>query len=109
MQEEIKEAVESLCSYLPQELQGACKAFVEQYGDRVVELLLRKLDAHAICTELGLCKENEKNLVKPNVLPSVVLSPADTLPLQPIATGTPFLIYLTVVFLCTVQLGYQQS
>lgn len=98
-----------MCTYLPQELQGVCKSFIEQYGDRVVELLLRKLDAHAICTELGLCKENTKSLVKPKVLPSIVLSPADTLPLQPIATGTPFLICPTVVFLCTVQLGYQQS
>ena len=92
-QEEVKQAIESLCSYLPSEFTDTCKTFVEQYGDKVVELLLKKLDAHAICTELGLCKTGTVSNVGAylkaldgNSIP--ILKPVDNLPIQPIVQGT---------------------
>ena len=93
LQAEVKQAIESLCSYLPSELTGTCKAFVEQYGDKLVQLLLKQLDANKICQELGLCKAG----IRSHVIPSLrvltshtipILRPIDTLPMQPVTEGT---------------------
>ena len=98
LQAEVKQAIESLCSYLPSELTGTCKAFVEQYGDKLVQLLLKQLDANKICQELGLCKAG----IRSHVIPSLrvltshtipILRPIDTLPMQPVTEGTFHVFY----------------
>lgn len=73
LQEEIENEVKSFCNKVPQTFQAECKAFIDQYGDQIVNFILQKLDAHSICVEIGLC---DKMLSMSEVMP-----PYDTLPI----------------------------
>jgi saposin len=55
-EEEIKSEVEQVCTYFPKTVRGNCRAFVEMYGDMIIQYLVEEMDPDAICTELKLCK-----------------------------------------------------
>jgi len=55
--EEIKAALESLCSYLPSSISKECNAFIENYTSLIIDYLTKGLDPDEICTELGICRE----------------------------------------------------
>ena len=38
-EEEIKEALESLCAYLPNSVAGECNTFVDTYTDMIIDML----------------------------------------------------------------------
>ena len=38
-EQEIKDALDSLCSYLPNSIAGECKTFVDTYTDMIIEML----------------------------------------------------------------------
>jgi len=52
--EEFKQLV---CNKLPSTTQGLCRSFVDEYGPRVIDALLNKLDPEAVCSKLGLCDD----------------------------------------------------
>jgi len=54
-EEEIRDTVEHVCDYLPKTVKDQCRAFVEEYGDMVINYLSQSLDPKEICTELKLC------------------------------------------------------
>lgn len=57
-EDEIKKAVESLCSYLPQYISNECQQLVEQYSNTIIELLVKEMDPSTVCHKLGLCATN---------------------------------------------------
>jgi saposin len=57
--EEIKEALEQVCGFLPSELTASCDAFVTQYSEEIIDLLIQELDPSAICATLGLCSSSD--------------------------------------------------
>ncbi|XP_073239351.1 prosaposin-like [Porites lutea] len=69
-QEEIKEALEEVCSLLPSTIQSECKQFVEQYEQAIIEILVQELDPSMVCTALNLCasKKHQKAMEKPVAL-----------------------------------------
>ncbi|GBN04213.1 hypothetical protein AVEN_107608-1, partial [Araneus ventricosus] len=55
LQDEIKAALDKVCSYLPSSLSAKCESFVNQYADLIVTLLIQELDPQLVCAQLGLC------------------------------------------------------
>jgi saposin len=72
--EEIKEAVEKICTVLPSSVTRKCKKYVEEYGDLIINLIAQGIDPEQaricyfesrkkitknsllqVCTQLGLC------------------------------------------------------
>ena len=41
--EEIKDALDSLCTYLPKSISGECKTFVDTYTDIIIDMLTQEL------------------------------------------------------------------
>ncbi|XP_055948969.1 uncharacterized protein LOC129981935 isoform X2 [Argiope bruennichi] len=54
-EDEIKAALDKVCSYLPSSLSAKCEQFVNQYTDLIVTLLMEELDPQLVCARLGLC------------------------------------------------------
>lgn len=44
LQEDIENAVESVCGLMPHNLSEECQDYVEAYGDQVIELLAQEID-----------------------------------------------------------------
>lgn len=63
-QEEVIQAVEKVCTYLPASLSGQCKDLIETYGQAIIELLLQQADPKTVCTVLALCKEARRAYVR---------------------------------------------
>ncbi|XP_068710683.1 prosaposin-like [Montipora capricornis] len=65
-QQEIEDALEEVCSILPETVRNDCNEFVQQYEPAIVQILIAELDPSIVCTTLGLCasKEHRKALEK---------------------------------------------
>ncbi|XP_075921697.1 prosaposin isoform X3 [Petromyzon marinus] len=53
--EQIEQALETVCSFLPDAFQQQCDSLVEQYGELLVQLLEQALDPDFVCNKLGAC------------------------------------------------------
>ncbi|XP_057695714.1 prosaposin-like [Corythoichthys intestinalis] len=56
-EEEVIEAVEKVCTYLPSSLTAQCKDLIQTYGEAIIDLLVKQADPKAVCTMLAFCKE----------------------------------------------------
>lgn len=56
---EIIDALEKVCSLLPETVAAECKSFVDLYGPAVIALLEQELDPKQICTAIGLCSATD--------------------------------------------------
>ncbi|OXB83213.1 UNVERIFIED_CONTAM: hypothetical protein H355_001965 [Colinus virginianus] len=54
----VKAAVERLCNYIPEKLQGFCYVLAEVYGPHIAELIDREMNADVVCHSLKLCKQD---------------------------------------------------
>lgn len=54
-EEEIMQALEKVCDYMPESLTKSCHSFVEMYGPAIIKMIIEELDPEEICTEIGLC------------------------------------------------------
>lgn len=71
-EEEIQQALDHLCSMLPQAVQGECQVFVDTYTDQIIHLLINEFTPDQICVQLHLCKPKApplQELNSPNQLP----------------------------------------
>ncbi|KAG8182465.1 hypothetical protein JTE90_020385 [Oedothorax gibbosus] len=59
-EDEIKNALEQVCSYLPSSLTAKCKNFVDTYLDELISLITQELTPQEVCQELGLCPASIK-------------------------------------------------
>nr|WBW70109.1 venom protein [Lampona murina] len=57
-EEEIKSALEKVCSYLPSTYADKCKTFVDQYTETLITLLMEEMDPDMICASLNICPTN---------------------------------------------------
>lgn len=57
-QDEIRDAVESICTKLPKSVAPNCKQFVKQYSDLIITLL-STLPPKQLCGEMNLCLTNQ--------------------------------------------------
>ncbi|KAK3744542.1 hypothetical protein RRG08_056678 [Elysia crispata] len=64
--EQIEQALNEVCSFLPATVQQQCNAFVKQYFEELVVILLQYKPAQ-ICTVLGLCENSRSSVSKPNI------------------------------------------
>jgi saposin len=69
----VKEALEKVCDFLPPILSGACKVFVDKYSDKLIDMLLKKMSAEAICKSLGLCHKSVENGVSCTLCQFVIM------------------------------------
>ncbi|KAK3580729.1 hypothetical protein CHS0354_005737 [Potamilus streckersoni] len=53
--EEIKKALENVCTNFPATISQECKDFVDQYTDVIISLLQQEIEPDKICTTIGLC------------------------------------------------------
>ncbi|CAL8069811.1 unnamed protein product [Calicophoron daubneyi] len=72
-EEEVKDALNRVCTLLPSSLKPKCIDFVEKYGAKVVEALIKGLSPKFICIGLGVCDPLKNQL---------------SFPLQPVRDGT---------------------
>lgn len=63
-QEEVIQAVEKVCTFLPQSLSGQCKDLIETYGQAIIELLVQQADPKTVCTVLALCNGASRTYVR---------------------------------------------
>jgi len=61
-EQEIKDALDSLCAYLPNSIADQCKTFVDTYTDMIIEMLTNNVSPKEICTELGLCPQGYEDV-----------------------------------------------
>ncbi|XP_015278394.1 PREDICTED: prosaposin isoform X2 [Gekko japonicus] len=61
--EEIEEALEKVCSMLPQSYRDQCDQFVEDYEPMAVQLLAEMMDPGFVCGKLGVCAASTKPLL----------------------------------------------
>lgn len=62
IQEEIRQALDRLCSVLPKTLSGECQAFVDTYTEQIIHMLIDDLTPDQVCRELHLCDSKGKGL-----------------------------------------------
>ncbi|KAL0248606.1 hypothetical protein GEMRC1_003840 [Eukaryota sp. GEM-RC1] len=55
--EQIHKALLEICKPVPSFMRSLCQDIIDQYSDKIVDLLLEKYSAHKICEEIGLCKD----------------------------------------------------
>ncbi|CAG9807879.1 unnamed protein product [Chironomus riparius] len=58
-QEEIKQAVENICSKMPKSITKKCTTFVDNYAELIITLINR-VPPKEICTEMSLCAPTNK-------------------------------------------------
>ncbi|XP_068596991.1 prosaposin isoform X3 [Brachionichthys hirsutus] len=54
-EEEVIQAVETVCGYLPSSYAVQCRDLIEAYGKAIIELLVQEADPKTVCTMLALC------------------------------------------------------
>jgi len=59
-QQEIKDALDKVCSYLPSSISSECEQFVNEYAPEILQILAQELNPNMICTSLGLCTSKAK-------------------------------------------------
>ncbi|KAI1242940.1 Acyloxyacyl hydrolase [Lamprotornis superbus] len=59
----VKAAMERLCDYIPEKLQGFCYVLAELYGPHIAELIDREMNADVVCHSLRLCKQDPGQLL----------------------------------------------
>ena len=52
---EITKALENVCSDVPTKRREKCDAFIEQYGNELIDILVEERDPGLACTLLGVC------------------------------------------------------
>ena len=70
--EEVEQALEKVCSYLPQSVADQCDDLVEKYGKGIIEVLSRGVDPQEVCTILTLCSGTSQDLL--NSMPANALT-----------------------------------
>uniref|UniRef100_A0A1L8EE11 Putative saposin-related isoform a n=1 Tax=Haematobia irritans TaxID=7368 RepID=A0A1L8EE11_HAEIR len=58
--DDIKKALEHSCDKMRVNLRAKCHKYVDKYGDKIAEFLLKEMDPKLICAELGLCLFSEQ-------------------------------------------------
>ncbi|XP_056632623.1 prosaposin isoform X1 [Diorhabda sublineata] len=66
--EDIENIVKSICDVMPGSVREECVAFVDQYADTVIQLLIAALEPSDICTYMGLCNGNKFPSIKVEIL-----------------------------------------
>jgi len=56
-QDQIKAALETVCSILPSSVEKQCDEFVDQYTALIIDMLTKDVSPEMICANLGLCKQ----------------------------------------------------
>ncbi|CAE1169454.1 PSAP [Acanthosepion pharaonis] len=56
IQEDIKKALDKVCSILPSSMSDQCTQFVNQYTDGIIDLILSQIKPKMVCTALDLCQ-----------------------------------------------------
>lgn len=56
---ELKKKLDGICTVIPVD-RSACQAFVEQYADQIIKLILSDADPEKICEILGVCPKRIK-------------------------------------------------
>lgn len=80
-EEEIRQALDHLCSVLPKTLSGECQAFVDTYTEQIIHMLIDDLTPDQVCRELHLCDSKAPQLQE--------LSATNQLPLSRMFVGVP--------------------
>ncbi|XP_056251389.1 prosaposin [Seriola aureovittata] len=62
-EEEVIQAVEKVCTFLPSSLTAQCKDLIETYGQAIIELLVQQADPKTVCTVLALCNDASRAYV----------------------------------------------
>jgi saposin len=55
-EEQIKEALEKVCDYLPASYSAKCTKYVDEYGNMIIDMIAHDLTPDQICAQLGLCQ-----------------------------------------------------
>uniref|UniRef100_A0A8C6V583 Prosaposin n=1 Tax=Neogobius melanostomus TaxID=47308 RepID=A0A8C6V583_9GOBI len=63
IEQEVIDAVEKVCTFLPSSLRGQCKDLIDTYGKAIIELLVQEADPKTVCTVLGLCTDSSRHYV----------------------------------------------
>jgi len=57
-EEEVKNALETICRFMPASIEDKCEEYIEAYAETILQFILKSMTPDEICAELGLCEEN---------------------------------------------------
>lgn len=80
-EEEIRQALDQLCSLLPKTVSAECQTFVNTYTDQIIHMLIDQLTPDQVCVQLHLCNTQAPKLQE--------LSESNQLPLSRMFVGIP--------------------
>ncbi|KAK3891987.1 hypothetical protein Pcinc_004153 [Petrolisthes cinctipes] len=80
-EENIRHALDQLCSMLPSSVRDECQLFVDAYTEQVIHMLIEDFTPDQICIQLMLCKPKEPELP--------VLDSSNQLPVSRMFIGMP--------------------
>jgi len=63
-EDEIKQALDQVCGFLPGQFSDECKQFVDQYTPMVIDLLIHEVTPQQLCSLMGLCPGSKKIVEK---------------------------------------------
>lgn len=67
-QQEVEQALNSVCKRLPAKYSDVCSDFVKQYAPAILDLIGQELDPLTVCTIIKLCTSESKKLGKIHVV-----------------------------------------
>lgn len=70
-EEKIEEALEKLCSLMPESMKHACDDFVKKYSQLIIKLLLENMDTVKICEAVHLCPDSVEKCPKKSGMTSI--------------------------------------
>ena len=62
-EEEVKNALETVCRFMPASIEDKCEEYIEAYAETILQFILQSMTPDEICAELGVC-ESKSVLVK---------------------------------------------
>lgn len=64
VQKQVEEALDQVCSKLPDQYQQECKSLVEEYYQYIVQIIITELSPNTLCNSLGLCTSSASSLMR---------------------------------------------
>jgi len=55
-EEEVRDALDQLCGYMPKSVSEQCVEYVDAYAEQIIDMITQDLKPHQVCEAIGLCE-----------------------------------------------------
>ncbi|KAL0223104.1 hypothetical protein P9112_002494 [Eukaryota sp. TZLM1-RC] len=65
-EEQIIEFVEQVCNFVPQSMKVICRTMIEEYGHKIIEMMVDRFPPNVVCEAIHLCPKQPVSLTSDN-------------------------------------------